>query len=62
MNGGSNIKQYRIGSIKTRFYYDIKRGLACSSGSASRQTKRQFKKIASKANRNLVKKVSKEYL
>lgn len=62
MNGRSNIKQYRIGSVKTRFYYDIKRGLACLSGSASRKTKRQIKRIASRANRQLIKKVSKEFL
>lgn len=62
MNGGTNIKQYRIGSVKTRFYYDIKKGLACLSGSASRKTKRHFKRIAAKADRRLIKKVSKEFL
>lgn len=60
MNGGTRIKNYRIGSIKTRFYYDIQRGLACLSGSASRKTKRQFKRLASKANRKLIKRLSKE--
>lgn len=57
-----NNKNYNIGSIKTRFYYDILRGKACLSGAASRKTKRSFKKIASRANRTMIKKYSREEL
>jgi hypothetical protein len=55
-------KNYNVGSIRTRFYYDILEGNACLSGSASRKTKRSFKRLASKANRRMVKQNTRENL
>lgn len=50
-----------IGSIDVRFRRDIVEGKnACLSGYASRKTKRQFKRIAAKANRNFIKRLSRD--
>jgi hypothetical protein len=53
--GGTNLIQYKIGSVKTKFYNDIKKGHWCGN---RRLTKTEIKRIASKCNRLLIKKDS----
>ena len=56
-----SVKTHNIGSIKERFV-EIRNGDACLSGAASRKTKRSFKRIASRANRTMIKKYTREEL